>query len=157
MTLRDKVLARIREERERCEKATPGPWTYRVEPNDRQTGSAHYTVQNPTFDGPCPCGGRHPPGKLICWLAGGLGDSTLRRDLWRHDPSIEADASFIASARTLLPALLSEAERQVVEHEPGIMRDAGVCCGCADPTRPEDCPVISGWARVFGIEDAGVR
>lgn len=134
MTLRDKVLARIRAERERADKATPGPWTVdAAEPWDV------------VIWGPAPADtlvfnvGENPAPIRI-------GEPASENEL--------GDAHFIASARTLLPALLAEAERQVEEHEPGIMRDAGVCCGCADPTRPDDCPVILGWARVFRIGEA---
>jgi hypothetical protein len=87
---------------------TPGPWTFSVRPNYRDTGSAHYTVENPTFDGPCQCGAKHPPGKLIAWLAGGLGDADIierHPERARHDASSEADARLIAAAPELLEAL----------------------------------------------------
>lgn len=81
--LRDKVLARIREERERCEKAKnmlAGAW----------------------------------PGREYV-------------------------------------SVLSEAERQVEEHDPRDAADGQWCGGCTSFTKPDCCPVILGWARVFGI------
>jgi hypothetical protein len=79
----------------------------KIEPHDRY-GSAHYTIQNPTFDGPCECGAKHPPGKLIAWLAGGLGDADIvrnRPERARHDPSTLADAHLIAASPTMRDGL----------------------------------------------------
>ncbi len=79
---------------------TPGEWVYRVRPNHRD-GSAYYDVENPTYDGPCECGAKHPPGRLIAWLAGGLGDADVierHPERARHDPATEADAALICLA-----------------------------------------------------------
>lgn len=88
-------------------KHTPGPWVVKIRPNDR-TGSAHYTVENPVYDGPCECGAAHPPGRLIAWFAGGLGDADIvRRDEMRakHDPFTLADARLVAAAPDMLAVL----------------------------------------------------
>jgi hypothetical protein len=140
---REKLLAWIDEKLAVCEKATKGPWVSTVRPNDRQ-GSAHYTVENPTFDGPCDCGGKHPPGKLIAWPAGGLGDASIvARDATRarHDPSTEADAIFMASSRTLLPLVLSALRVEVALHEEMGGPD-GSCNYCGEDGHgvPEDWP-----------------
>lgn len=85
--------------------ATEGPWEVEARLNIRDTGSWHYSVANPAFAGPCPCGGIHPPGKLIAWLSGGMGDATL--PLRRECPQSKADADFLAAARTGWPATIA--------------------------------------------------
>ncbi len=74
---------------------TPGPWTVEVR-ESMETGSFHYNISNPTYDGPCPCGGKHPPGKLIAWLAGSLRGASDR------DRPTEADARAISAVPELL-------------------------------------------------------
>lgn len=84
---------------------TPGPWSVEKRFSE-ETGSAHYAISNPSFDAPCRCGARHPSGRLIAWMSGGLGDVQHRPELWRNDPEAEADARLIAAA----PDLLREAK-----------------------------------------------
>ena len=69
-----------------------------------ETGSFHYNISNPTYDEPCPCGGKHPPGRLIAWLAGSLRGSSDR------DRPTEADARLIAAAPELLACLKAAAQ-----------------------------------------------
>lgn len=114
-----RLKAKLAEMRAVCEAATPGPWRYTIRPN-YQTGSAHYDVENTDYRGPCPCGGGHPPGKLVAWLAGGLGDADMvgRGHMpARHDPATEADARFIAASRAWLPACIAALEARLKRAE----------------------------------------
>ncbi len=91
----DDELAAIRA---RVEEATPGPWKW------------YHPAEFPT-DIRLGWGGRPPKGgylfRLTCShdpeLSGGAGGA--------HAPPSEADAAFIAAARTDVPALLAEVER----------------------------------------------
>lgn len=123
MSLRERVLGRILEERARAEKATPGPW-----------GMFGMTVYSPGSLGV----GVVEPGREIA-------DT--------HDPDRGLrtfNGDFICSARTLLPALLAEAQRQVEEHAP--WPDTDYCRSCSNESAwpMSECPIITGWARVFG-------
>lgn len=77
-------LSRLREMRERAEKATKGPW----KANGKET-----------IEAGCRC--------LSCWIHLD-GEWAVSNEL---DELAEADAEFIASSRTDLPALLDEVER----------------------------------------------
>jgi hypothetical protein len=79
---------------------TPGPWVARVK-ICHETASEHFAVEAPEHDGPCPCGGKHPKGRLIAWLSGG-------GRVW-HD-RVAPDARLIAAAPDLLAELLAADE-----------------------------------------------
>jgi hypothetical protein len=76
-------------------KHTPGPWVATIQTNP-ETAGEHFRIDAPEHDGPCPCGGKHPKGKLIAWLSGG------GRTWHGH---VAPDAHLIAAAPDLLAAL----------------------------------------------------
>lgn len=132
MTLRDRVLARIREERERCEKATPGEWVIGIDyAGNRVINEGAALGYRPPWDS-SQCVAVCPPF------------------------TVPGNSAFIASARTLLPALLSEALRQVEEHRPStnaelIAEYGPFCNGDHGDVEDPDCPVILGWAKALAL------
>jgi hypothetical protein len=115
---------------------TPGPWTYAVKNNHRETGSVHYDIE-------APASAKYPKGRLIAWLAGGLAEAMHDKDerlKLLRDPEIEADARLIAAAPEMLEAL-----RAVVEWN---RRIGGFC----EPEDERDVlgPVLAAIAKAEG-------
>lgn len=135
MTQHALLLQKIKEARELCDKATPGPWqTW----EDTSPIDKDYSQSAPTgFSGEIYSATKEHEGR------------------WSQDGSIThgglfmENAKFICRARTLLPALLEQVQKQVEEHTP--TRD-GDCDGCQRVRILHAlCPVVEAWAKVFGL------
>lgn len=136
--------------RKRCEAASPGPWTYRVE-HRPWSEFAHYQIQTAE---PHPA---HPwSPRFLAWMNGGR---EIAKNVWRDLPDhkrallvdhgvreerhVEPDAIFIADARSDVPLLIAEVERLRAEVERLRTLTAG--------------RRIEGWARPHHALQVGAR
>ena len=89
---------------------SPAPW-HVIKRDNRFLGSVHYAIETVNK---LP---EHPwSTRLVCWMAGTLGDSLPSRKVEdaRTDPDIEADAYLMAAAPEMYAALKATADEMML-------------------------------------------
>lgn len=130
------------------------------------TGSVHYEIE--TRDPMPRLRGDGPPAtRMVAWFAGGLGEHLGTRpperfpEMYRDDPEVEADATFLANARQDVTALLGAVDE--LAHVLLATNEDGVCRCMARLDRPGEpappCPHSQVWAtfRALGIDREQLR